>query len=70
MVEKSYCHCRLFHPIDAKKMVNDYGKGVVDVRSLQIVILKYRAEIDGLRAIAVLPVVFFHAGFELFSQRY
>jgi peptidoglycan/LPS O-acetylase OafA/YrhL len=29
--------------------------------------LKYRAEIDGLRALAVLPVMFFHAGFEVFS---
>tara|TARA_Y100000591_G_scaffold2012_1_gene1844 strand:- start:463 stop:2274 length:1812 start_codon:yes stop_codon:yes gene_type:complete len=29
--------------------------------------LKYRAEIDGLRAIAVFPVILFHAGFELFS---
>jgi peptidoglycan/LPS O-acetylase OafA/YrhL len=29
--------------------------------------LKYRAEIDGLRALAVLPVILFHAGFELFS---
>jgi peptidoglycan/LPS O-acetylase OafA/YrhL len=29
--------------------------------------MKYRAEIDGLRAIAVLPVMFFHAGFEFFS---
>lgn len=29
--------------------------------------MKYRPEIDGLRAIAVLPVVLFHAGFELFS---
>jgi len=29
--------------------------------------LKYRAEIDGLRAIAVIPVILFHAGFELFS---
>jgi len=29
--------------------------------------LKYRAEIDGLRALAVVPVIFFHAGFELFS---
>ena len=29
--------------------------------------LKYRSEIDGLRALAVFPVVFFHAGFELFE---
>ena len=29
--------------------------------------IKYRAEIDGLRAIAVLPVIFFHAGFNFFS---
>ncbi|WP_078118080.1 acyltransferase family protein [Thiosocius teredinicola] len=26
--------------------------------------MKYRREVDGLRAIAVLPVIFFHAGFE------
>lgn len=29
--------------------------------------MKYRSEIDGLRAIAVVPVMLFHAGFELFS---
>ena len=29
--------------------------------------MKYRAEVDGLRALAVLPVIFFHAGFEWFS---
>lgn len=29
--------------------------------------MKYRAEIDGLRAVAVLPVVLFHAGFQQFS---
>jgi peptidoglycan/LPS O-acetylase OafA/YrhL len=29
--------------------------------------MKYRPEIDGLRALAVLPVILFHAGFELFS---
>ena len=29
--------------------------------------IAYRPEIDGLRAIAILPVVFFHAGFTLFQ---
>ena len=29
--------------------------------------MNYRPEIDGLRALAVLPVIFFHAGFETFS---
>ncbi|MGB3317346.1 MAG: acyltransferase, partial [Albidovulum sp.] len=29
--------------------------------------MRYRREIDGLRAIAVLPVILFHAGFESFS---
>ncbi|SVC99218.1 uncharacterized protein METZ01_LOCUS352072 [marine metagenome] len=29
--------------------------------------MNYRTEIDGLRALAVLPVILFHAGFELFS---
>jgi len=33
----------------------------------KVIALKYRAEIDGLRALAVLPVILFHAGFELFS---
>lgn len=28
--------------------------------------MKYRAEIDGLRALAVVPVILFHAGFDLF----
>jgi peptidoglycan/LPS O-acetylase OafA/YrhL len=32
--------------------------------------MKYRSEIDGLRALAVLPVIFFHAGFEWFSGGY
>jgi len=30
-------------------------------------IIKYRGEIDGLRALAVIPVIFFHAGFSVFS---
>lgn len=29
--------------------------------------MKYRAEVDGLRAVAVVPVIFFHADFRLFS---
>lgn len=29
--------------------------------------MKYRAEIDGLRALAVIPVILFHAGLEVFS---
>ena len=29
--------------------------------------MKYRAEIDGLRAVAVVPVILFHAGFQVFG---
>nr|WP_321445666.1 acyltransferase [uncultured Cohaesibacter sp.] len=29
--------------------------------------MKYRPEIDGLRTVAVVPVILFHAGFEIFS---
>lgn len=29
--------------------------------------MKYRSEIDGLRAVAVVPVILFHAGFEVFK---
>ncbi|HEY3148353.1 MAG TPA: hypothetical protein VGJ75_18495, partial [Dongiaceae bacterium] len=32
--------------------------------------MKYRAEIDGLRAVAVLPVLFFHSGWSIFSGGY
>ena len=30
--------------------------------------MNYRADIDGLRALAILPVIFFHAGFSLFDS--
>ena len=32
--------------------------------------MKYRPEIDGLRALAVMPVIFFHAGIQIFSGGY
>ncbi|MFK8030014.1 MAG: acyltransferase family protein [Gammaproteobacteria bacterium] len=32
--------------------------------------MNYRAEIDGLRALAVVPVIFYHAGFDTFSGGY
>lgn len=37
------------------------------ITKIRIFVLKYRAEIDGLRALAVIPVILFHAGFEVFS---
>ena len=32
-----------------------------------LIMFRYRPEIDGLRAIAIIPVIFFHAGFENFQ---
>jgi len=34
---------------------------------LGFIVMKYRAEIDGLRAVAVIPVMLFHAGLQTFS---
>jgi peptidoglycan/LPS O-acetylase OafA/YrhL len=34
---------------------------------LSLVSIPHRREIDGLRAFAVMPVILFHAGFEIFS---
>ena len=41
--------------------VNRHAKG-----SHGVLFMRYRPEIDGLRALAVLPVIFFHAGFDAF----
>ena len=32
--------------------------------------MKYRSEIDGLRALAIVPVILFHAGASIFSGGY
>ena len=32
--------------------------------------LRYRREVDGLRALAVVPIILFHAGFNVFSGGY
>lgn len=32
--------------------------------------MQYRPEVDGLRALGVIPVIFFHAGFKLFAGGY
>jgi peptidoglycan/LPS O-acetylase OafA/YrhL len=34
------------------------------------ILMQYRVEIDGLRAVAVIPVILFHAGFKTFSGGY
>ena len=46
---------------------NPYGGPMSKVSSVYNPAIRYRPEIDGLRAVAVLPVILFHGGFELFS---
>ena len=41
-----------------------------DIYKKACTIVNYRPEIDGLRAVAVLPVIFFHAGIGIFSGGY
>ena len=42
-------------------------QGAVPATDIRQDTMDYRREIDGLRALAVLPVILFHAGFEVFS---
>ena len=42
--------------------IRDFGLGRQDTQAME-----YRREIDGLRALAVVPVILFHAGFQTFS---
>lgn len=37
---------------------------------MEKIAMKYRAEIDGLRALAIMPVILYHAGFKLFEGGY
>lgn len=41
-----------------------------DRKTVEDITVKYRSEIDGLRAVAVVPVVLFHAGLPLFDGGY
>lgn len=60
------------HPPDAPGKTRRFVRAVLHVHYPQIVeakhiLMKYRPEIDGLRAVAVLPVILFHAGLGLFA---
>ncbi len=46
--------------------VADFGPSISSRLRLRLA-LRYRPEIDGLRAVAVVPVILFHAGFSLFG---
>lgn len=48
-------------------MFHQLNAGAIESAALWGEFVKYRREIDGLRAVAVLPVILFHAGFEAFA---
>ena len=45
----------------------DRRQSIAPLESTRATVVQYRPEIDGLRALAVLPVILFHAGIAQFS---